>query len=71
MVAPSSVFLLQLLTPPTGDFVPPLMEDEVELENRLGLVRPPALDVAVEATELVALVLLVPLGLPCPVVLDP
>lgn len=69
-MAPSSVFLLQLLTPPVGDFVPPLTEGEVELENLLGLVRSPALDVAVEATELVALILLVPLGLPYAAVLD-
>lgn len=62
VVAPSSVLLLQLLTPPVGDFVPPLTEDDSEFENRLGLVQPPALEVAVDATELVALVLLVPRG---------
>ena len=62
VVAPSSVFLLQLLVPPVGDFVFPLVEEKVEFDNRVGLVRPPALDVVVEAAELVTLVLLMPRG---------
>lgn len=70
-MAPSSVRLLQLLTPAVGDFVPPLTKDDVELEKRLGLMRPPALDVAVDATELAALVLLVPRGRPYDAALVP
>lgn len=71
VVAPSSVRLLQLLTPPVGDFVPPFTEDAAEFENRLGLVRPPALEVAVDAAELVALVLLAPRGRPYDAALEP
>ena len=71
VVTPSSTFLLQLLTAPDNDFVSPLTGEFVEYESRLGLIRPPAADAAVEGIELVVLVLLAPLGRPYDVALEP
>lgn len=71
VVAPSSIFLLQLLTPPPDGLLSPLTDDIVERENRLGLIRPPAADGVVEGAELAVLVLLAPLGLPYVAALEP
>lgn len=62
VVAPSSVFRLQLLTFPEGELsIPPLIE-EVESEDLVGLRRPPVLDGRFGVAELPALELLIPLG---------
>lgn len=63
VVAPSSVFLLQLLVFPEGEIGVPPLTDEVESEDLVGLRRPPLLDGRVGVTELPALELLIPLGL--------
>ena len=62
VVAPSSVLLLQLLTPPVGDFVPPFF---------VGLTLPPIGPVdGLNVDVLPSLALLVPLFLSC-VALEP
>lgn len=62
VVAPSSVFRLQLLTFPEGELsIPPLI-DEVESEDLVGLLRPPVFDGRFGVAELPALELLIPLG---------
>ncbi len=66
VVAPSSVRLLQLLTPPNADCDEPLTESAgVFSDDRKGLPRPPmACDAWLETVEPVPLVLLAPLGRP-------
>ena len=59
-MAPSSPFLLQLLTFP-GLVTPPLTEN-VESEDLVGLLRPPVLNGKIGVAELPALELLVPRG---------
>ena len=63
VVAPSSVFLLQLLVFPEGELGIPPLADEAESEDLVGLRRPPFLDGRVGVAELPALELLIPLGL--------
>ena len=63
VVAPSSVFLLQLLVFPEDEIGVPPLTDEVESEDLVGLRRPPFLDGRVGVAALPALELLIPLGL--------
>ena len=63
VVAPSSVFLLQLLVLPGGELGIPPLTDEVESEDLVGLRRPPFLNGRVGVAALPALELLIPLGL--------
>lgn len=62
VVAPSSVFRLQLLMFPEGELNIPPLTDEVESEDLVGLRRPPTLDGRFGVAELPALELLMPLG---------
>ena len=66
IVAPSSVFLLQLLTVPEVDLVKiPLVDDEGLVSDNLdGVPRPVACDVCCESVELASLTLLAPRARP-------
>ena len=61
VVAPSSVFLLQLLMFPEGELGPAPLRDKAESEDLVGLRRPPVLEDKVGVAELPALELLIPL----------